>query len=226
MLVIVLQLLLALILTLGCSDTEPDGLGREDARLLRFFERWEAAAPIDERPEPLAILAALDAKFPVSDGWQREVRLRRESPTVVLAWVDSWDSSTTIYQPAVVEWDAARWAVEEPIMTYSISCCFGPSDPVEIGEQEFIRVGCAQCHSRDGSPGGPSLHGLIGRERRLSDGRVVVADEAYIRRTIIARDRPTLQGWEPTMPSYSRMRLSDREIDALVAYVKSLDEPK
>jgi len=95
--------------------------------------------------------------------------------------------------------------------------------PVEAGQKLFQVRGCQQCHSVDGSgKTGPSLLGVYGHNQILSDGTSVVADENYIRESILEPQARVVAGFDPVMPTYQG-RLSDDEIVAIIAYLKSLD---
>lgn len=99
----------------------------------------------------------------------------------------------------------------------------GMSELAQRGAEAFRTRGCSTCHSSDGRSGiGPSMRGVWGRERELTDGRVVVADAAYIRESIIDPGAKVVQGYLPSMASYAW--LSDEEIDALVAFIEALGD--
>ena len=93
------------------------------------------------------------------------------------------------------------------------------------GTQLFQERGCKACHSIDGTPGlGPTLKGLFGKTVTvLTDGkeRKLVADEAYLRKSILEPNVDIVKGFPPIMPSL-RGLLTDQEIDALVSYLKGL----
>ncbi len=96
--------------------------------------------------------------------------------------------------------------------------------PVERGEQLYKQQTCNACHSTDGSPGvGPTFKGLFGKERPLEGGGTVVADENYIRESILDPTAKVAQGFNPIMPA-SFGSLPPEDIDALVAFIKSLSE--
>ena len=95
--------------------------------------------------------------------------------------------------------------------------------PVDAGRKLFQVRGCQQCHSVDGSAKtGPSLLGVFGHEQALADGSTVVADENYIRESILEPQARVVAGYDPVMPTYQG-RLNDREIMAVIEYLKSLD---
>ena len=67
----------------------------------------------------------------------------------------------------------------------------------------------------------PDLHGVYGAPVPLADGRVTLADEAYLRDSILMPKRDVAAGYQPIMPSFQGM-IGEDELIRLVAYVKSL----
>ncbi len=62
----------------------------------------------------------------------------------------------------------------------------GPSVPLpEAGKQLFNSLGCATCHRFDVQGRGPNLQGAFGKPVLLEDGRTVVADDNYVRESIL-----------------------------------------
>jgi cytochrome c oxidase subunit 2 len=95
-------------------------------------------------------------------------------------------------------------------------------DPVELGEQLITRNSCDTCHSVDGTRlQGPSFKGLWGTEREMQDGEIVVFDENYVRESILEPNARITRGYQPVMPSYAGT-LNDRQIDAIIEYLKTL----
>lgn len=98
----------------------------------------------------------------------------------------------------------------------------GAPDPKQQGEQLFTRQLCVACHSTDGSPrSAPSFKGLYGSTQKLRGGATIVVDDAYLRESILRPGTHIAEGYQPLMPAYAG-RLSDAEVDALVAFIKSL----
>ena len=94
-----------------------------------------------------------------------------------------------------------------------------PDTPEEWGKQLFSQHGCVSCHSN--KQVAPPLEGLYGQNaRKLASGATVKADEAYIRESIINPNAKVAAGYPPIMPSFQH--LPKEEVDALVAYIKSL----
>lgn len=95
--------------------------------------------------------------------------------------------------------------------------------PAEQGEVLVQRNACDNCHSVDGSSmQGPTFKGLWQSERQFEDGTTAVADENYIRESILEPSAKMVQGYPDVMPSYQGT-LSDRQIDAIIEYIKTLD---
>lgn len=97
-------------------------------------------------------------------------------------------------------------------------------DLVAQGESLAARNGCTACHSADGSPlTGPTWQGLYGSEETLDNGSTVIVDDAYIQESIIDPNAKIVDGYTANvMPADFGDRLSDDDIAAIVAYIKSL----
>ena len=91
---------------------------------------------------------------------------------------------------------------------------------VEYGEILYTQQGCAGCHSVDGSAGaGPTFQGLEGSTREFTEGASVVADDNYLRESILNAGAKIVAGYNNVMPgSYSS--LTERQVSALIAYIK------
>jgi cytochrome c oxidase subunit II len=95
--------------------------------------------------------------------------------------------------------------------------------PAEMGRELVQRQGCLACHSTDGSDGqGPTLLGVYGRDRELQDGSTVTIDENYLRQTLLEPMTQVAAGYPAIMPAYTQ--LSDRQIDGIIEYLKTLEE--
>jgi cytochrome c oxidase subunit 2 len=93
----------------------------------------------------------------------------------------------------------------------------------KMGESLFQRLGCASCHRPDGAVPAPSLVGLIGSKVALEGGRTVVADEGYIRESILDPRAKIVAGYQPVMPTY-RGLISEDGILQIIAYLKSAEQ--
>jgi len=88
------------------------------------------------------------------------------------------------------------------------------------GFAAFRRLGCSGCHDPRSTVHAPDLAGLYGRSVHLQDGRTVVADDAYIRDSILLPKRDVVAGFAPIMPSFQG-QASEEDILDLIAYLKS-----
>ena len=96
--------------------------------------------------------------------------------------------------------------------------------PEQAGEQLVASNGCTACHSLNGVKGvGPSFKGAWGKERAFVDGTKAVMDENYVRNSILNPTGQVVAGYAPVMPTFQG-KLKDREIDAIIAYLKTLKE--
>jgi len=89
------------------------------------------------------------------------------------------------------------------------------------GETIFQQLGCPTCHRFDVQGRGPNLTGIFGKPVMLEDGRTVMADENYIRESILSPAAKIVNGFKPIMPTFQGL-VSEEQLTALVAYVKSL----
>jgi cytochrome c oxidase subunit 2 len=94
---------------------------------------------------------------------------------------------------------------------------------VEQGKAVYRTKGCTGCHSTDGtSKVGPTFKGLYGSKVELEGGLVVTADDSYISEHIQnPRSKPPVKGYQAVMPTFKGL-ISTTEMNALLAYMKSL----
>lgn len=93
--------------------------------------------------------------------------------------------------------------------------------PQSSGEALFVQHGCATCHRTQPGALGPALTGLFGSDVRLADGRSVVADEGYLRESIVNPRAKLVEGYKPVMPTFQG-QLDEESLLQLIAYIKSL----
>jgi cytochrome c oxidase subunit 2 len=97
--------------------------------------------------------------------------------------------------------------------------------PVEEGQKLFVQYDCASCHETGRRQRAPQLGGLYGTEVPLANGRTAVFDENYIRESIVNPDAKVVRGFFPGIMPTFRSQLSEEQILALIAYIKSLSQP-
>jgi len=93
-----------------------------------------------------------------------------------------------------------------------------PAEPAaSAGQKLFTSYGCAACHGQRG----PTMAGLYGRRVQLQNGSTVLADENYLRDSILHPQQQIVAGYPPIMPSY-RGQLTEEQLFQIIAYIKSL----
>jgi len=97
----------------------------------------------------------------------------------------------------------------------------GDVNPVSAGERLFTQLACVTCHLANGTGRAPSLNGVFGANVLLADGSTVVADEAYIRESILQPNAKIVAGFQPVMPTFQGL-VTEEQIGNLTAYIKSL----
>ena len=99
-----------------------------------------------------------------------------------------------------------------------------PPAALEPGEQIALDAGCMACHSTDGAAlVGPTWLDLAGSERVLTSGETVIADDAYLRNSIVDPDSQIVEGFQAgQMPANYEETLSSEDIDSIVDFINSL----
>jgi cytochrome c oxidase subunit II len=94
--------------------------------------------------------------------------------------------------------------------------------PAEAGEMLYMRRGCTQCHSSDGTARtGPTFQGIFGKTHQFQGGGSAVVDENYIRESILDPQAKIKAGYQGVMPTYKGV-LKDEEISVIIEYIKTL----
>jgi len=96
------------------------------------------------------------------------------------------------------------------------------TDPASKGKLLFAQKACVGCHSLDGTRVvGPSFKGLYGAERKFTDGSKALADENYLKESILVSNAKIVENYAPQMPLYQG-QLSDDEVANLIEYIKTI----
>jgi cytochrome c oxidase subunit 2 len=97
-----------------------------------------------------------------------------------------------------------------------------PSSPLaQEGSALFRELGCSGCHGNGSKVRAPPLEGLYGNPVPLADGNFAIADEKYIRDSILLPRSQIVASYEPLMP-YFEGKVDEDQLLRLVAYIKSL----
>jgi cytochrome c oxidase subunit 2 len=95
----------------------------------------------------------------------------------------------------------------------------------EQGEKLFSQYGCVTCHVTDREGRCPSLRDVFGRPVVLDTGKSVIADEAYIRESILNPNAKIVKGYSPDVMPVFEGQISEDGLLQLLAYIKSLSHP-
>lgn len=89
------------------------------------------------------------------------------------------------------------------------------------GEKLFHQYGCSNCHKFDTAGRCPNLKGIYMRPVQIDAGRTVIADDSYIRESILQPAAKIVYGYQPIMPTF---QLKEEEVIALISYIKAIGE--
>jgi cytochrome c oxidase subunit 2 len=96
----------------------------------------------------------------------------------------------------------------------------GTETPVAAGERLFSELRCDSCHNSEGG-NGPSLDSLYGSSVAFTDGTSAIADESYIRESIVDPRQHTVAGFGPMMPTFQG-QVNEEQVFELISYIKTL----
>jgi len=86
------------------------------------------------------------------------------------------------------------------------------------GAKLYDQLACITCH---GTGKGPPLVNVFGKPVKLDNGQTIVADEAYIRESILYPSAKIVAGYQPIMPTF-KGQVTEEQMLQLIAYIKSL----
>jgi cytochrome c oxidase subunit 2 len=92
----------------------------------------------------------------------------------------------------------------------------------ELGEKLFAQYGCVTCHVIDSQGRCPSLRNVFGNPVQLDDGRTVLADEAYVRESILNPNAKIVRGYKRDIMPVFQGQINEEGLLQLIVYIKSL----
>lgn len=98
----------------------------------------------------------------------------------------------------------------------------GGGSLAEQGQALFQQNGCSTCHLLDQQGRCPILRGIYNKPVQLSDGRTVIADDAYLRESILDPNAKIVSGFEPNIMPNFKGQLTEENVIQLIAFIKSL----
>jgi cytochrome c oxidase subunit 2 len=98
----------------------------------------------------------------------------------------------------------------------------GEGSLAQQGEKLFAQNGCSTCHLLDQQGRCPILRGLYNKPVQLKDGNTVLANDAYLRESILDPNAKIVAGFDPNVMPNFKGQLSEENVIQLIAYIKSL----
>jgi cytochrome c oxidase subunit 2 len=89
------------------------------------------------------------------------------------------------------------------------------------GRKLFLKLNCISCHTGTSQARAPLLEELYLKEVTLRGGETVVADDAYLRESILYPERKIVQPYEPIMPTF-KGQLTEEQMIQLIAFLRTL----
>lgn len=91
----------------------------------------------------------------------------------------------------------------------------------EEGKRLFTQYGCNGCHGLNATVRAPMLNGVFGHAVPLESGEVVIADERYIRDSILLPRSQVAAGYDPVMPTFEG-HINEGDLLKIISYIKSI----
>jgi cytochrome c oxidase subunit 2 len=95
------------------------------------------------------------------------------------------------------------------------------NSPAAQGRKLFQQFSCIDCHETGRAP---RLEGVYGQPVLLNDGSVVMADDSYLRESILSPGVKVVNGYLPIMPSFAG-QLTEDDLVQILTYLKSIGAP-
>lgn len=93
--------------------------------------------------------------------------------------------------------------------------------PSKAGEKLFAGLACNNCHGGPVEARGPALEGVFGTQQTLDNGTKVLADETYLRESILNPNAKRVAGYGAVMPTFQG-QVTEEQVAQLIAYIKSI----
>ncbi len=88
------------------------------------------------------------------------------------------------------------------------------------GAKIFSSIGCDKCHTAEDTIHGPTLNGLYGSKRIFTDGSSAMANDEYIRESILKPHSRLTKGYGETMPEYAN-DLTEEQVLLLNTFIRT-----
>ena len=94
---------------------------------------------------------------------------------------------------------------------------------VEAGARQFQQLGCETCHKESNEGRGPKLLGRFGTPVQITTGETVIADQDYLRNSILDPGSQVVSGYKPIMPTFQG-QISEETLMQIISYIESLGD--
>lgn len=112
------------------------------------------------------------------------------------------------------------------LVTLLAACTGGRQQEKPEGLRLMEVQGCIACHSLDGSKRiGPHLNGVFGSTVVVTSNgktRTIIADRAYLKRSILDPRADVVAGFESTMPTNFKNQLGEKNLNTILDYLESI----
>jgi cytochrome c oxidase subunit 2 len=113
------------------------------------------------------------------------------------------------------------WVVAQPAAEYQEWLSSRADRSLALrGRQRFLQFQCVACHSGDSAAKAPNLEAIHGRQVALEGGETTLADDNYLRESILNPRAKIVAGYQPIMPTFQGIK--EEELLELVAFIKAL----
>jgi cytochrome c oxidase subunit 2 len=89
------------------------------------------------------------------------------------------------------------------------------------GRQRFLQYQCITCHTGGSDAKAPNLEAIYNREVHFADGGTAIADENYLRESILNPRAKVVAGFQPIMPTFQGV-IPEEQLLELLAFIKAL----
>jgi cytochrome c oxidase subunit 2 len=94
------------------------------------------------------------------------------------------------------------------------------------GQKLFEQYGCVTCHVLDQKGRCPSLRNVYGHAVQLEGGATIIADEAYLRESIMNPNAKIVSGYKRDIMPVFQGEIGEEGLLQLIVYIKSLSNPE
>lgn len=110
-----------------------------------------------------------------------------------------------------------EWLADDPMKE------FEGLTMAERGKLMITKSACTACHNFESSESkiGPSLQGLFGKTREFAKASGAVANEDYIRESILYPQNKIVKGYESRKMTAYKGLISDEQVSWIIEYIKS-----